>query len=180
MASAFNHARHVALLGSLTAALVIAGPRAGSGISLDFALFGALHAIVLALSVEPGAGISALRRAGFVAASALLAWVIARLALLGWRAAAGLGESATPFILLAAASGLGAVAYGLSIRRLLANFSWAGGSAVKWLGAAAFGCAAGVLAGFALARAFHGAALSWLAIPWWLAFSGTLWYIDAK
>ena len=179
MASAFNHARHVVLLGSLAAALIIAGPRAGSGIALDFALFGVLHASVLALSVVTGDGISPLRRTGFVAASALVAWIVARLALLGWRAAGGLGGSATPFVLVAAASALGALAYALSIRLFLAKRPWAGASGMKWLGAAAFGSATAAMAGLGLARTFHGAALSWLAIPWWLAFSSILWCVDA-
>ena len=69
----FNFARHFGLLGLFTAALAVAGPRAGPGIGTQFALYGALHAAAVTLSPADGARPSPGRRLLFVAVAAILA-----------------------------------------------------------------------------------------------------------
>ena len=72
-----------------SAALAIPGWRGQFGIAAQFALFGALHAAALVLSVRACAGMAAGRRLLFVALAALLALATARLGLFGLRALAG-------------------------------------------------------------------------------------------
>jgi len=171
----FNLTRHFLLLGAFAIALEIAGPRPGSGIVVDFACFGALHATALALSIGAGAGISPLRRFGFIPAAGLLAGLNAQLALFGGRAAATFAVSAAPVAILALSAGFGALGYAILVRLLLIDSASRGGSTGgPRLAAAVLGCAAATTAGFILARELHQTGLIWLAAPWWFAFSGSL------
>lgn len=174
----FNFPRHFGLLGLFTAALAVAGPRAGPGIGAQFALYGALHAAALTLSLAGGARLSPGRRLLFVAMAAILALSTALLGLHGLRRLTGFGGSACA--LVAACAGLGAVAYGASIRGVLATPL---GVARRWsskpIGATSLGCAAVAALSFTACRRFHAASALWLAVPWWFAFSIGLWYAIA-
>lgn len=171
----FNYPRHFVLLGLFTAALAIAGPRSLTGIGGRFALYGALHAAALALSVAGRAQPSPTRRLGFVAAAALLALATARLGLFGMRAASVLGGSGGPFAILAACAALGALAYGALIRVVLTNPRNAGQRFwVKPLMVSSIGCAAATSLSLAVSRGLHTAGVLWLVAPWWFAFSGGL------
>ena len=65
-----HYARHFGLLALFSAALATPGWRAQLGIAAQFALFGALHAAALVLSVRACAGIAAGRRLLFLAIAA--------------------------------------------------------------------------------------------------------------
>jgi hypothetical protein len=165
----------------LTAVLAVAGSRAGpGGIGSQFALYGALHAGALALSIVGGSRLSAGRRLLFVALAAILALSTARLGLLGLHLAGDRAGPAGPWAILAACAGLGALAYGLLIRGVLMNPGDIGGrpSAIS-LGAISLGCAAATSACLAAGRGLHAAGVLWLVAPWWFAFSGGLWYAGA-
>jgi hypothetical protein len=170
-----QYARHFALLGLLTAALAVAQPIAGSlGIRFEFALYGALHAAALALSMVGGARPSGARRLLFIAAAATLALATARLGLFGLRVVGGLGGSGGPWVILAVCAALGALAYGALIRVVLGTpggMVWSRRS----VGATSLGCAAAVSACCAAGRGFHTASPLLLVAPWWFALSGGLW-----
>jgi hypothetical protein len=174
----FNFARHFGLLGLFTAVLAVAGPRAGPGIGAQFALYGALHAVALTLSAAGGARLSPGRRLLFVATAAMLALSAALLGLHGLHRLTGFGAPAGA--LIAACAGLGALAYGASIRGVLAAPL---GAARRWspkpIGATSLGCAAVAALSFVACRELHTASVLWLVAPWWFAFSVGLWYATA-
>jgi len=178
-----HYARHFGLLTLFSAALATPGWRAQLGIADQFALFGALHAAALVLSIRACAGVAAGRRLLFVAIAAMLALATARLGLFGLRALSGAG-SFGPFAVVAVCAGLGALAYGVLISALLANrrLDMASGD-VAPLGALAvrsLGCALATCASFAVSRALHAVDVLWLTIPWWFVFSGLLWYAGRR
>ena len=176
----FIFARHFGLLGLFTAALAVAAPRAGPGIGAQFALYGALHAVAVTLSLGGGARISPGRRLLFVAVAAILALSTACLGLRGLHRVSRLGLGASAGAMIAACAGLGALAYGVSIRGILAAPL---GVARRWnsksIGATSLGCAAVAALFFAGCREFHAAGVLWLVAPWWFAFSTGLWYAMA-
>jgi hypothetical protein len=177
-----NYARHFGLLGCFTAALAVAGPRVGlGGIGPQFALYGALHASALALSIVGGSRLSAGRRLLFVALAAILALSTARLGLLGLRVVDGGGGSAGPLAILAVCASLGALAYGTLIRGVLVTPGGSGARlSLRALAATSLGCAAATAASFTVGRGLHAAGSLWLVVPWWFAFSGGLRYTAAQ
>jgi hypothetical protein len=176
-----RYARHFGLLTLFSAALATPGSRAQLGIAAQFALFGALHALALVLSIRACAGVAAGRRFLFVAIAAMLALATARLGLFGLRALSGAGGSFGPFAVVAVCAGFGALAYGALISGFLANgrSDMASGD-VASLAARSLGCAVATCASFAVSRALHAVDVLWLTIPWWFVFSGQLWYAGRR
>lgn len=169
------------MLGSFAAALAIAGPRGLAGIGAQFALYGALHATALALSLSGGARLSSGRTLSLVAGAAILALATARLGIFGLHAVSVLGGSAGPFAILAACAGLGALAYGGLIRAVLTDPPEAARrSRMKSLVATSLGCAAATSVSFAAGRGLHASGVLWVVAPWWFAFSGGLWCAAAE
>jgi hypothetical protein len=142
-------------------------PGAGSA----FAIYGALHAATLAVSLRIPKPLP--QQALFVAAAALISMLTVRAALYALRFAAELPALAGPLVLLASTSVLGAFAYGTLIRRVL---KYKCGFAA--LAATSLLCMAATCVGFAAGRHYRVLSSLWLAIPWWFAFSGSLWYHD--
>jgi hypothetical protein len=163
----FDFVRQVGLLAVFTASLAVSGSFSGLGIGARFALIGALHAAALALSIDPAAKPALGRRLLFVAVAAMLALATARLGLFGWQA---VGGATGPGALLAACAALGALAYGASIAAVLGARL-----GLVPLGMISLGCAAATWGCFAVSRELHAVSVLWLAVPWWLAFSGGLW-----
>ncbi len=127
------------------------------------------------------AGLAPGRRLLFIALAALLSLSTARLGLFALHALSAVGGSSGYFAVVAACAGLGALAYGALISAVLANrrsslASFDPGA----LATSALGCAAATCASFAISRALHEAGVLWLAIPWWFAFSGLLWYAGRR
>jgi hypothetical protein len=172
----FNPARHFALLCATAGLLVMMGPwRIAPGLGPEFALYGALHACSLAVSV---CGRHALpRQLLFAAAAALLSLLTVRLGLsaLGWVAQLSLGAGAGLAAILMASSALGALAYGTLVGRFL-NFRWPRGA----LAMTSLACALAAAAAFIVCRRYPVARGWWLAIPWWYAFSGGLWCAHSR
>jgi hypothetical protein len=181
-----HYARHFGLLTLFSAALATPGWRAQLGIAAQFALFGALHAAALVLSIRACAGVAAGRRLLFVALAAMLALATARFGLFGLRALSGAGGWFGPFVVVTVCAGLGALAYGELISGFLANgrsVMAPGGVAplaVRSLALRSLGCAAATCASFAIGRALHAIDVLWLTIPWWFVFSGLLWYAGRR
>jgi hypothetical protein len=190
----FSFARHFSLLVLFGAILLISGPLGGLGIGARFALIGALHAAALALSIGGAAKRSPFRWLVFVAFAATLAMATARLGLLGLEALGALGGAPALCAVLAASAGLGALAYGALINAFLGTARGApipsSGArpaapfgllprapfGLLALGVTALGCAAATSLSFAVSRELHAASVLCLAIPWWFALSGGLWY----
>jgi hypothetical protein len=177
----FNYPRHLVLLGSLTAALAIAGPGGSTGIGGRFARYGALPAAALALCIAGGARPSPPRRLFFVAAAAVLSLATARLGLFGMQAARALGGSGGPVAILASCAALGALSYGALIRVVLEDPGHPGARlGTRPLIVISIGCATATALALAVSRGLHTAGILWLVVSWWFAFSGGLWYADAS
>jgi hypothetical protein len=174
-----NYPRHFGLLAVFSAALASPGVRAPFGIAAQFALFGAMHAAALALSIRACAGVAGGRRLLFVAIAALLALATARLGLFALHALSGDGGWSGPFAVVAVCAGLGALAYGVLIGGFLAKGRLAPFDLAS-LALRSLGCAAATCASFAISRALHTAGILWLTIPWWFVFSGLLWYAGRR
>jgi hypothetical protein len=177
-----HYARHFVLLASFSAVLAIIGWRAGLGIGAQFALYGALHASALVLSIRDGVGarVAPLRRLLFVVLAAMLALANARVGLWAWHAVSAVGGRHGPLILVAACAALGALAYAASINAVLPNRHGGPVPFAATATATALGCAAATCVSFAVSRALHAATVPWLTIAWWFAFSGSLWYADRR
>ena len=111
-----HYARHFTLLVCIAALLIVTSRwRVSPGAAYSFAIYGALHASVLAASLRDRQPL--VRQILFVAIAALLCMLTARLGLYGMRFAGKLPSFAGPWLLLAAVSGVGALSYGILIRR---------------------------------------------------------------
>lgn len=160
--------RHAALL---AAAIVgIAGARCSgtplAPIALAFAGYGALHAVALGLSLHPRpAGVRVL---GFAAAASLQCGLLARVGLMVLPLLARSGVAAA-FIVAAVCAFAGALGYGGLLRWLL-GLRLARGRLVM----IGFACVVAVSAALLLMRQYPPGGSAWLAILWWIAFSGGL------
>ncbi len=143
-------------------------------LAASFALYGALHAIALALTLgvhRPGMNCL------FVATAAALSAMILHLGILGTRL-----SSVFPGILgLYSVLGLMAAAGALSYGALIRLFGMRALS-LRELAAISVGCALSVYLGLLTLSLRHPHYLGswWLAVLWWYGFSGGLWYVDAR
>jgi hypothetical protein len=160
-----DYPRHFALLSAFAALLLVASPWRAPGVYFEFALYGALHAAALVLNLRPRRPVW--RQGTFVALAALLCTLIGRLGLYGLRFG--------PLPTLASSAAAGAVAYGMLIRIFLAYALPAAA-----LAKIALGCLVATLAAFIGGASYPVLGGLWLAVAWWLAFSGGLWYEDHR
>jgi hypothetical protein len=164
---------HVELVA--TAALGIAAARsfsAHASVALAFACYGALHAATVALCLRPRP--TPRRALAFLAAAALESGLLARL---GWVALPLLGSDAVSAALLvvAASAFAGALGYGVLLRFLLRY-----PLGLAPLVTMALACTLAACAALALTRRFPAGGSTWLAVLWWLAFSGGLWVVASR
>jgi hypothetical protein len=165
-----HYARHFTLLLCIAALLAIIGPsRLVSRIDAAFALYGALHACALMVSLRSQKPLW--RQVLFIAAAALLCAATVRLGFYAVRFAGKLPGFGAALILLGILSALGALAYGILIRRFLKY-----PLALDALAITSLACMSATLAAFAAATHFRLRNGLWVAVPWWFAFSACLWY----
>ena len=159
---------------ALEAAVAALAPefrRPPAGVELEFAAYGALHALTLVSSLPTR--IARSRQALFVATAAALSVATAALGLALLHRTAQLG-GAVP--VLAGAAALGALAYAGAIGGVLG-----GRCAGRAAALAPPLCAAAAAAVYPLARQVPSGALGLVfALPWWFAFSGALWFAGAR
>jgi hypothetical protein len=163
-----RYRRHVELVAA--AAFGIAAARSFSAhapLALAFACYGALHAAAVALCLHPRPAPG--RALAFVAAAALQSGLLARLgsAAVPLLARGDFGSAA--LLVVAASAFAGALGYGVLLRWLL---RYPVGAAP--LVTIASACTLAACGALALTRRFPAGGSTWLAILWWLAFSGGL------
>jgi hypothetical protein len=171
----FHYPRHFAALAAASLVLTVLSR---SGLLRDamlptFAISGALHALALGVTLRAPAAL--LRKCSFVAIAALLAAATLYIGILSLALLAILAANARLYLTLGICSLAGAITYGSLIR-----LYWMKGFSSRFVLAIAAGCALATFAAF-FARRYIPFLAGWgLAAAWWFAFSGGLWYFDAR
>jgi hypothetical protein len=167
------YARHFLLLAGFSA---LSGLMTRLRLSLDlfasFALYGALHASALVLALRAR---QPLWRCGlFIALAAALSMMTLRVGLFAGQLFGTLGNVAL-YAVFGISAMAGALTYGMLIRRV-------GIFELTFRELALLSCACALAADAAYVTLMHSPSLgrSWLAILWWFAFSGGLWYCDLR
>jgi hypothetical protein len=142
-----------------------------SDLNASFALYGALHASVLVLTLRARPPIW--RKSLFVVIAAGLCLITFRMGLFARHLSATLPGNLGLYTPLGFAAATGALIYGISIR-LLGIPALTLGS----LAAISLGCMLATFVALFTGSHFHFLAPWWLAVLWWHAFSGGLWYVD--
>ena len=169
-----HYARHFTLLVCIAVLLIATSRwRASPGAAYSFAIYGALHASLLAASLRVRQPLG--RQILFVASAALVCMLIARLGLYGMRFAGKLPGFAGPLLLLGVVSGLGALGYGMLIRQF-----WIRDLSLDAFGITAFFCILAECAALIVGNYWEVLGGLWLAIPWWLAFSAGLYFYEQR
>jgi hypothetical protein len=160
--------RHAAVLAAAILGVVVARSSGSHApIAVEFACYGALHGGAVAICLQPQ---PARRRAlAFVAAAPFLSGWLARAGLLAAPLLAGHGIEAAALLVVAVSAFTGALGYGALLRYLLRY-----PLALAPLVMIAFACMFAACAALVLMRQYPAGGSAWLAILWWLAFSGGL------
>jgi len=165
--------RHFLLLAGFSVFLGVATEQHFSmSLSTSFALYGALHAAALVLSLRARQPLW--RQCVFITIAAGLSVMTLRIGIFSAQLPVSLPRDVALFAAIGAASMTGAAAYGILIRlaRIYAL-------TFKELAVIAGCCiVAAEIASFTLALLPLGR--SWLAIGWWFGFSGGLWLCDRR
>jgi hypothetical protein len=142
-------------------------------LSFSFALYGALHAAALIFALRAQQPIW--RKCLFIAAAAALSAMTLRFGITaGQLLGTGRGNAAL-YAVLGFCGATGAAAYGSLIHL----------SGIYELTASSFAvlcvnCMLATCAAFFILARFHSLGQWWLAVFWWYAFSGGLWYFDRR
>jgi hypothetical protein len=169
-----NYSRHFSLLTAF-AALTCVSSRVSfpAGLSVAFALYGGLHAtaLLLSLRVPPALG----RSVPFIVTTAVLSAIMFHLGILGTHLAARLPGTMGAYVVLGFASVAGALTYGISIRMFgLYRLTLAALSMIS------LGCASASCLALFTVTLFPFLGPWWVAVLWWYAFSGGLWFCDPR
>jgi hypothetical protein len=154
----------------VAAALGIAAARSFTAhvpLAVAFAFYGALHAAAVALCLRPRP--APVRGLAFAAAAALQSGLLARLGSMAVPLLVRGDFGSAALLVVAASAFAGALGYGVLLRRIL---RYPVGLAP--LVTIALACSLAACAALALTRRFPTGGSTWLAILWWLAFSGGL------
>jgi hypothetical protein len=167
------YARHFVLLTVFSVVLCVASRlQVSGGLAVHFAAYGALHALALVSAL--GMRRPPLQLCVFIAMAAALSVMTLRFGLIGIQVSGALLPSVRPYVPgLSAMSG--AVAYGISIRVFRI-----GELSLPEIVVISIGCMFATHVGIFTLK--HLQSLnSWpLAVLWWYAFSGSLWYFDRR
>jgi hypothetical protein len=136
-------------------------------IAVEFACYGALHGGTVAICLEPRP--ARWRALAFVAAASLLSGSFARAGLPAAQLLAGRGIEAAALFVVAVSAFAGALGYGALLRYWL-RYPLAAGRLLM----IAFACTFAACAALVPMRQYPTGGTAWLAIFWWLAFSGGL------
>jgi len=157
---------HAGLLAAAILGIVVA--RSSSiQIAVQFACYGALHGGAVAICLEPRP--VRWRALAFVAAAALLSGSLARAGLPAAQLLAGRGVQAAALLVVAVSAFAGALGYGALLRYWL-RYPLAPAPLVM----IALACTFAACVALVPMRQYPSGGTAWLAIFWWLAFSGGL------
>jgi hypothetical protein len=169
-----HYSRHFALLAAFACLAWVASRLSfPASLAVAFALYGALHATALVVSLRrpPSLGRSGL----LIAAATVLSAMVFHLGLLGTHLSARMPGVTGPYITLGFASIIGALAYGIALRIFTLYRLTAAELSLISLGCASASCLAlMILTRFPLLGPW------WLAVLWWYSFSGGLWLCDQR
>jgi Flp pilus assembly protein TadB len=170
----FRYPRHFLLLACCGLLLcLITALHLSTNVTASFALYGALHASALVLALRARQG--PWRTCLFIAMAAVLSAMTLRAGIFAGQLSGALPGNATLYAVLGFSAATGAVTYGLLIRALgiyaFTSTEFAGIS---------IGCILAACASFFILSHFHSLGRWWLAVAWWCAFSGGLWYFDRR
>jgi hypothetical protein len=172
--SHFFYPRHFLWLGCFSILLaVMTRLPLSNDLSISFALFGALHASALVLSLRAPQPIA--RNCLFVVISAGLCVITLRAGMVARHLFGALPGNLGLYTALGLATITGALTYGFLIR-LCRIFPMTLAS----LGAISLGCMSATFLALFTAGALHFPGPWWLAVLWWHAYSGGLWYADQR
>jgi hypothetical protein len=170
----FLYPRHFLLLTCFSILLVVLSRlHFLTDLSVSFALYGALHAsaLVLALRARHSMGQKCL----FIAIAAGLSVLTLNVGVFGMHLTGTLPGNVGLYTVIGFSALIGAVSYGVLIR-IFRMYELNAGS----IGVIAVGCIlATYVAAYTLAHS-HLLGRWWLAVLWWYAFSGALWYRDRR
>jgi len=170
----FLYRRHFLLLGIFSILLaVMTRLPLSHDLAVTFALYGALHAsaLILALTAPQPIGRSCL----FVVIAAGLCVVTLRVGMIGRHVFGALPGNLGPYTALGLATLTGALTYGILIR-VFGIFPMTLAS----LSAISLACIPATFLALFTAVPLHFPGSWWLAVLWWHAYSGGLWYFDQR
>jgi hypothetical protein len=170
----FFYRRHFLLLACFSVLLaVMTRLPLSNDLSVSFALYGALHASALVLTLR--APQPMVRNCLFVVTAAGLCVITLRVGMIGRHLFGALPGNLGPYTALGLATVTGALTYGVLIR-LCAIFPMTRVS----LSVISLGCMSATFLALFTAGPLHFPGPWWLAVLWWHAFSGGLWYFDQR
>ena len=170
----FIYPRHFLLLACFSVLLaVMTRLPLSNDLAVSFALCGALHASALALTLRAPQPIG--RSCLFVVIAAGLCVITLRVGMVGRHLFGTLPGNLGPYTALGVATITGALTYGILIR-LCGIFPMTLAS----LSAISVGCMSATFLALLTAGPLHFPGPWWLAVLWWHAFSGSLWYFDQR
>lgn len=141
------------------------------GLSLSFSLYGALHAAALVIALRTHHPLW--RKGLIIAVAAVLSAMTVRFGLVaGQLLGTGHGNAAR-YVVLGFCGAMGAAAYGVLI-----HVSGIYQLTARALAVLCVNCSLAACAAFFTVARFHSLGQWWLAVLWWYAFSGGLWYVD--
>ena len=169
-----NYSRHFSLLTAFAAlTCVLSRISFPASLSPAFALYGGLHATALLLSFRTPPALG--RGIPFIVTAAVLSAMTFPLGILGTHLSARMPEGVGPYVVLGCASVSGALTYGLAIRMFGLYRLAAAPLSMISLVCVSVSC----VALYTLTR-FPFLGPWWLAVLWWYAFSGGLWFCDRR
>ena len=170
----FLYPRHFLLLICLSVLVAVAPrPHASSGLNASFALYGALHASALALTLRARRPIR--QKCLFVAIAAGLSVIALRVAMVGRHLFETLPGNAGLYAALGFSAVTGALIYGILVRLF-----WISAMPSTSLAIISLSCLLATFAALFTGTYFHVLGPWWLAVLWWHAYSGALWYCDQR
>lgn len=168
----FFYARHFLLLACFTILLALMTRlHLLTDLSVCFAVYGALHASALIVSLRVAQPLW--RKCLFVAVAAALSVMTLRVGLFAGHSSGVLPGNASLYAVLGFSAVIGAVAYGILIR-LFGIYELT----VSGLALISAACMLATFAAFFSLAHSHSLGRWWLAALWWYAFSSGLWYCE--